>query len=128
MMLCRHFDVYMAFLCWLVRYKFEQCFYLRLCFKSGNSSRNFDRILPVFFIEVISRVNKLNHFLVLLCGVGFIFISGLAFLVLRIVEKYPLSDKTQWLLQVAVFLFLAILCILIFEWYSSEYIKILSES
>jgi len=70
----------------------------------------------------------LSHFLVLLCGVGFIFISGLAFLFLRVVEKYPLSNKTQRMLHLAVFIFLAILCILIFDWYSSEYIKSLSES
>ena len=48
----------------------------------------------------------MNHFLVLLCGVGFIFISGLAFLVLRVVEKYPLSNKTQRMLHLAVFIFL----------------------
>ena len=51
------------------------------------------------------------------------FISGLAFLVLRVVEKYPLSNKTQRILHLAVFIFLAIFCILIFDWYSSEYIK-----
>ena len=65
----------------------------------------------------------MNHFLVLLCGVGFIFISGLAFLVLRFVEKYPLSNKTQRMLHLVVFMFLGILCILIFDWYSSEYIN-----
>ena len=69
----------------------------------------------------------MSHFLVLLCGVGFIFISGLAFLTLRFVEKYPLSDKTQRMLHFVVFMFLGILCILIFDWYSSEYIKFLSE-
>ncbi len=66
----------------------------------------------------------MNHFLVLLCGVGFIFISGLAFLILRFAEKYPLSNKTQRMLHFAVFIFLAILCILIFDWYSAEYIKL----
>ena len=70
----------------------------------------------------------MNHFLVLLCGVGFIFISGLAFLILRFAEKYPLSNKTKRMLHFAVFIFLAILCILIFDWYSSEYIKSLSKS
>ena len=70
----------------------------------------------------------MNHFLVLLCGVGFIFISGLALLVLRFVEKYSLSNKTQRMLHLAVFMFLAILCILIFDWYSFEYIKNSSES
>jgi len=78
-------------------------------------------------LNLSQGVNKLNHLLVLLCGVGFIFVSGLAFLVLRAVEKYPLSNKTQRLLHLGVFIFLAILCILIFDWYSSEYIKSLSE-
>ncbi len=68
----------------------------------------------------------MNHFLVLLCGVGFIFISGLAFIVLRVAEKYPLSNKAQRMLHLGFFIFLAILCILIFDWYSSEYIKSLS--
>ena len=81
-----------------------------------------------FSLKLIRGVNKLNHFLVLLCGVGFIFISGLAFLVLRVVEKYPLSNKTQRILHLAVFIFLAIFCILIFDWYSSEYIKNSSKS
>ena len=70
----------------------------------------------------------MNHFLVLLCGLGFLFISGLAFLVLRFVEKYPLSNKTQKMLALAVFIFLAIFCVLIFDWYSSEYIKNSSKS
>jgi quinol-cytochrome oxidoreductase complex cytochrome b subunit len=69
-----------------------------------------------------------DHFLVLLCGVGFIFISVVALLVLRFVEKYPLSKETQRMLHLTVFIFLTILCILIFDWYSSEYIKRLSES
>ena len=81
-----------------------------------------------FSQKLFRGADKLNHFLVLLCGVGFIFVSGLAFLVLRFVEKYPLSNKTQRVLHLAVFIFLAILCILIFDWYSSEYIKSLSES
>ena len=97
-------------------------------FKSDTSSEDFDRLLIMLFIEVNSGVNNLNHFLVLLCGVGFIFISGLAFLVLRVVEKYPLSNKTQRILHLAVFIFLAIFCILIFDWYSSEYIKNSSKS
>ena len=65
----------------------------------------------------------MNHFLVLLCGVGFIFISGLAFFVLRFVEKYTLSNKIRRLAHLAVFIFLAILCILIFDWYSAEFIR-----
>ena len=70
-------------------------------FKSDTLSEDFDRLLIMLFIEVNSDlgVNKLNHFLVLLCGLGFIFISGLAFLVLRFVEKYPLSNKTQKMLH-----------------------------
>ena len=78
--------------------------------------------------KLFRGVHKLNHFLVLLCGIGFIFISGLAFLVLRFVEKYPLSNKTQRMLHLSVFIFLAILCVLIFDWYSSEYIKSSFES
>ena len=70
----------------------------------------------------------MNHLLVLLCGVGFIFISGLAFLVLRFVDKYPCSNKTRRIAHFAVFIFLAIICILIFDWYSSEYIKSLAKS
>ena len=70
----------------------------------------------------------MNHFLVLLCGVGFIFISGLAFFALRFVEKYPLSTKTQRMVHLAVFLCLAILCIVIFDWYSSEYIRVSAKS
>ena len=69
----------------------------------------------------------MSHFLVLLCGIGFIFISGLAFLGLRFIEKYSLSNKTQRMVHLAVFIFLAILCILIFDWYSSEYIRTLSK-
>ena len=70
----------------------------------------------------------MNHLLVLLCGVGFIFISGLAFLVLRFVDKYPLTKKTQRVAHLAVFIFLAIICIFIFDWYSSEYIRSSAES
>ena len=65
----------------------------------------------------------MDHFLVLLCGVGVIFISGLAFLGMRFVEKYSLSNQTQRMVHLAVFTLLAIICILIFDWYSSEYIK-----
>ena len=65
----------------------------------------------------------MNHFLVLLCGVGFIFISGLAFLVLSFIEKYPLSNRTKGIVHLSIFIFLAILCILIFDWYSSEFIR-----
>ena len=70
----------------------------------------------------------MNHLLVLICGIGFIFISGLAFLVLRFVDKYPLSNKTQRIAHLAVFIFLAIICILIFDWYSSEYIRTSAKS
>jgi len=70
----------------------------------------------------------MNHGLVLLSGLGFILISGLVFLVLHLSEKYPLSKNTQRMLHLAAFLFLAILCILIFDWYSSEYIRILEAS
>ena len=66
----------------------------------------------------------MNHGLVLLSGLGFILISGLVFLVLHRFEKYSLSKNTQRMLHLAAFLFLAILCILIFDWYSSEYIRI----
>ena len=70
----------------------------------------------------------MNHGLVLLSGLGFILISGLVFLVLHRFEKYSLSKNTQRVLHLAAFLFLAILCILIFDWYSSEYIRILDAS
>ena len=70
----------------------------------------------------------MNHGLVLLSGLGFILISGLVFLVLHLFEKYPLSKNTQRMLHLAAFLFLAILCILIFDWYSSEYIRIVKVS
>ena len=66
----------------------------------------------------------MNHGLVLLSGLGFILISGLVFLVLHRFEKYSLSKNTQRMLHLASFIFLAILCILIFDWYSSEYIRI----
>ena len=65
----------------------------------------------------------MNHVLVLLSGLGFILMSGLAFLVLRFLEKYPLSNKIQRMVHFATFIFLAIICILIFDWYSSEYIR-----
>lgn len=65
----------------------------------------------------------MNHALVLLSGLGFILISGLVFLALRFVEKYPLSNKIQRMVHLAAFIFLAIICILIFDWYSSEYIR-----
>ena len=65
----------------------------------------------------------MNHGLVLLRGLGFILISGLLFLVLHRFEKYSLSKNTQRVLHLAAFLFLAIFCILIFDWYSSEYIR-----
>jgi hypothetical protein len=70
----------------------------------------------------------MNHGLVLLSGLGFILISGLVFLVLHLFEKYSLSKNTQRVLHLSAFLLLAILCILIFDWYSSEYIRILEES
>ena len=70
----------------------------------------------------------MNHGLVLLSGLGFILISGLVFLVLHLFEKYSLSKNTQRVLNLAAFLFLAILCILIFDWYSSEYIRVLEAS
>ena len=66
----------------------------------------------------------MNHGLVLLSGLGFILISGLVFLVLHLSEKYPLSKNIQRILHLAAFLFLTIVCILIFDWYSSEYIRI----
>ena len=70
----------------------------------------------------------MNHGLVLLSGLGFILISGVVYLVLHFVEKYPLSKNTQRILHLAAFSFLAILCILIFSWYSSEYIRVLDTS
>ena len=65
----------------------------------------------------------MEHGLVLLSGVGFILISGLVFLALGFVEKYPLSNKIRRMAHLAAFALLAILCILIFDWYSSEYIR-----
>ena len=125
MMLCWHFDI--------------SRFYNDLCSTSLSAALTSKHILKVaprtkiligyllcFSLKLFRGVNKLNHFLVLLCGVGFIFISGLAFIVLRVAEKYPLSNKAQRMLHLGFFIFLAILCILIFDWYSSEYIKSLS--
>ena len=70
----------------------------------------------------------MNHGLVLLSGLGFILISGLVFLVLHLFETYSLSRNTRLVLHLAAFSFLAVLCILIFDWYSSEYIRILEVS
>ncbi len=70
----------------------------------------------------------MNHGLVLLSGLGFILISGLVFLAFHFVEKYTSSKNTQRMLHLAAFLFLGILCVLIFDWYSSEYIRIVKMS
>ena len=125
MLLYRHFYIYIYIYrsCWPFYHKSERCPHLKTCLKVTPRAKILIGYWLCFSLKLIRGVNKLNHFLVLLCGVGFIFISGLAFLVLRVVEKYPLSNKTQRILHLAVFIFLAIFCILIFDWYSSEYIK-----
>ena len=137
----REFCVRFLLWCYVGNLIYISRFYADLCITSLSATLTSNHVLKVaprakiligywlcFSLELFGGVNKLNHFLVLLCGVGFILISGLAFLVLRVVEKYPLSNKTQRMLHLAVFIFLALLCILIFDWYSSEYIKSLSES
>lgn len=65
----------------------------------------------------------MNHGLVLLSGIGFIFFSGLIFFVLRFVEKCSFSERTKRIAHLCAFSTLAILCVLIFDWYSSEYIR-----
>ena len=109
-------------------FKSKRCPHPKTCLKVSPRTKILIPCKLCFLQKLFRGVGNVNHFLVLLCGVGFIFISGLAFLILRVAEKYPLSNKTKRMLHFAVFIFLAILCILIFDWYSSEYIKSLSGS
>jgi hypothetical protein len=65
----------------------------------------------------------MNHGLVLLSGIGFIVFSGFIFLMLSIVENYPLKSRTKRIIHFCAFTLLSVLCIYIFDWYSSDYIR-----
>jgi hypothetical protein len=67
--------------------------------------------------------NIMNHGLVLLSGIGFIVFSGFIFLMLSIVENYPLKSRTKRIIHFCAFTLLSVLCIYIFDWYSSDYIR-----
>ena len=76
-----------------------------------------------FFKYLVGAGSIMNHGLVLLSGIGFIIFSGLVFFLLRIVERSPLKSKTKRIAHFCAFALLTLVCILIFDWYSSDYIK-----
>ncbi len=65
----------------------------------------------------------MDHILVLSSGIGFIILVGIVMLLLRINDASSLSNRAKRTVHLLAILLLAIVCIVIFDWYSDEYIK-----
>ena len=63
----------------------------------------------------------MNHEIVLIGGIGFIIFAGVV-LFLGNKAEARIESKTKRLAHLLAFGIIAIACILVFEWYSSDYI------